>query len=76
MNTINVVTASAREQYRTSQVKNKPYDTQGLASLTEAILEDYQLVFWYPEELPIETARWMAKDIAVDLKRDLSGYTK
>ena len=76
MNTINVITASSREQYRTSRVKNKPYDTQGLASLTERILEDCQLVFWYPEELSIETARWMAKDVAVDLKRKLSDYTK
>lgn len=76
MNTIYAVTKSVRGTYQTSQGRNKPYNTHGLSSLTERILEDCQLVFWYPQELPIETARWMAKDIAVDLKRDLSDYTK
>lgn len=76
MNTIYALTESVRGNYQTSQVKNRPYHTHGLASLTEPILEDCQLVFWYPQELPIETARWMAKDMAVDLKRDLSNYTK
>jgi hypothetical protein len=76
MKTIYAVTESIHGNYQTSQVKNKPYPTHGLASVTETVLKDCQLVFWYPQELPVETARWMAKDVAVDLKRKLSDYTK
>ena len=73
---IYALTQFIRGNYQTRQVRDKPLDTYGLLSLTEPILDDCQLVFWYPKELSYETAKWLAKDFAVDLKRDLSDYTK
>ena len=76
MNTINALTESIRGNYQTRQVTNKAFNTNGLLSLKEPILEDCQLVFWYPKELSYETAKWLAKDFAVNLKTQLSDYTK
>ena len=76
MTNIYALTQSIRGKYQTRQVTNRPFNVHGLLSLKEPILEDHQLVFWYPQELPIGTARWLAKEMAVNLKRKLSGYTK
>jgi len=76
MSNIYALTESIRGKYQTRQVKNRPFNTQGLLSLEEPILENCQLVFWYPQGLSMETARWLAKEMAVNLKRKMSGYTK
>ncbi len=62
--------------FRMERLKRKPLNDPSLQSLSEPISPDAQIIFWYPKDLAYETARWLAKDFAVDLKRDLSDYTK
>lgn len=76
MNDIHALIHLNKGIFRMERLKRKPLDLTNLACLAEPIAADAQIIFWYPKELAHETARWLAKDFAVDLKRDLSDYTK
>ena len=62
--------------YKAERLSKKPLHNPDLLCFSEPIAVDCQVVFWYPKDLAYETARWLAKDFAVDLKRTLSDYTK
>ncbi len=58
--------------FRMERINRKPLDTTHLASLIEPISPEVQIIFWYPKDLAHETARWIAKDFAVDLKKQIT----
>lgn len=57
--------------YKTERLDRKPINNSEMLSFSEPISADCQVIFWYPKELSYDTARWLAKDFAVDFKRDL-----
>ncbi len=62
--------------FRMERLSRKPVNDPDLLSFSEPISPDAQIIFWYHKDLAYDTARWLAKDFAVDLKRDLSKPTK
>ena len=76
MTDIHALIQRNRGSYQAERLSKKPANNPDLLSFSEPILPDCQVVFWYPKDLAYETARWLAKDFAVDLKRALSDYTK
>lgn len=75
MKDIHALIHQSKGIFRMERLKRKPLDLSNLASLAEPIAADAQIIFWYPKDLAHETARWLAKDFAVDLKHELSDYT-
>jgi hypothetical protein len=61
----------AKGSYKTERIDRKPLDNTDLLTFSEPISADCRVIFWYPKELSYDTARWLAKDFAVDFKRDL-----
>ena len=57
--------------YKTERIDRKPAQNSDLLSFSEPIAVDCQVIFWYPKDLSYNTARWLAKDFAVDFKREL-----
>ncbi len=76
MTDIHALIQHVRGSYQAERISKKPANNPNLLSFSEPIAVDSQIVFWYPKDLAYETARWLAKDFAVDLKRALSDYTK
>ena len=62
--------------YHTERINRKPLNTSGLLMLSEPLAPNVQVIFWYPQDLSNDTARWLAKDFAVDLKRELANSGK
>lgn len=73
---IHAVAHSFKGTYQTSRVDKKPALDLDMLSLNEPVAKNDQLVFWYPKELSLETAKWLAKQLAVDLREELSNKVK
>ena len=73
---IHAVTHCFKGTYQTSRVDKKPALDLDMLSLNEPVAKNDQLVFWYPKELSLETAKWLAKQLAVDLREELSNKVK
>ena len=76
MTDIHALIQRHRGAYQAERLNKKPANNPDLLYFSEPIAPDCQVIFWYPKDLAYETARWLAKDFAVDLKRTLSDYTK
>lgn len=76
MTDIHALIEAVRGTYQPTRISKKPADHLNLLSFKEPILADCQVVFWYSKDIPYDTARWLAKDFAVDLKRALLNATE
>lgn len=76
MTDIHALIHESKGIFRMERVKRKPLNDSNLLSFAEPISPDAQIIFWYSKGLAYETARWLAKDFAVDLKRELSNASK
>ena len=76
MTDIHAIIHQNKGVFRMERVMRRPLNDPNLLSFSEPISPDAQIIFWYPKDLAYDTARWLAKDFAVDLKRNLSDYTK
>ena len=71
MTDIHALIHPVKGSYKTERIDRKPATNPNLLSFSEPISADCQVIFWYPKDLAYDTARWLAKDFAVDFKRDL-----
>jgi hypothetical protein len=73
---IHAVAHYSKGSYQTARVDKKPALNLDMLSLNEPIAKNDQLVFWYPKALSLDTAKWLAKQLAVDLRQELSDHAK